>query len=132
MSDTIESRNITVDGIKYNVRLVSDLDGSIDDADCYTDEDKQAWRDGRWSFVGVIVSADIDGIDPAYVSASLWEVYYGTSPSWVIADVRPTGTVDLDELINVYPVPGMVSEVRSQLVKLRDKLPGIIAGLPTE
>jgi hypothetical protein len=73
----IDSWTETINGVKFQVRLVPDYDASTADADCYSEEDLRTYRNGSWSFVGVIVTADIIGIDPEWTQASLWGVQYG-------------------------------------------------------
>ena len=74
MTDIIESRVIEHDGIKYKVQVMSDRDSSPDDADCYSDGDKQAWRDYRWTYVGIVVTVADVGDESR---ADLWGIEWG-------------------------------------------------------
>jgi hypothetical protein len=67
-----DSRRVTVDGFEFVATVLSDSDSSPDDYDCYSDEDKRAWRNDEWRFVGVHVSAHKADVELA--EASVWGV----------------------------------------------------------
>jgi hypothetical protein len=114
--DVIESTRVEQDGITYKVLLAADEDTSIEDADGYNDEDRAAYERDDWGFVGVIVQPVIDGVVSEDAEDSLWGVQYGHSAEW---------DSGLDYLVSTYPVPSMISEVRHNLRKLRERLAGI-------
>lgn len=74
----IEERFISGPGpLVFHVQLVGDQDATPDDADCYDAEQKAAWRDCRWQFVGLVV-----GVQGFRASAGLWGIEYG----WGVKD----------------------------------------------
>jgi hypothetical protein len=70
---SIDQRYITRDGLQYLVQVIGDCDATPDDVDCYTDDDKQDWRDCRWQYVGLVVT--VEGIEASH--ASVWGVEWG-------------------------------------------------------
>lgn len=64
-------------GFEIRAELYPD-DTRVDDYE-YSDEDIKAWREDDWSFVGVVVTASLDGIDLG--SSSLWSLEYGWLPT---------------------------------------------------
>lgn len=134
MAEILDQWTMEKDGIKYRIDVLTDDESSPDDADCYSPTDKEAFDNGLWRYVGVVVTPLIDGLDQgegqahSYVSASLWGVEYGTMP----AEPEPyeggqhgETVIDRERIINDYPVPDLITEARGELVKLRDKLNGL-------
>jgi len=81
----IDSRTIgTVDGFDIEAGLVYDPDNSVDDFDCYSDEDRGAYFRDDWHYVGMVVTASKAGVTLGY--SSLWGSEYGILPGvegWV-------------------------------------------------
>lgn len=77
--DSIDSRVVELLGMKWNVNVYHDEDGTPYDADCYSREDIAAWKRGEWEYVGIEVTpVDMPaGVD---VGASLWAIEWGTLP----------------------------------------------------
>lgn len=79
MSKAIETRHFDepVEGLTITARMFYDECSSdrLSD-DCYTDEDRQAYRDDDWTFVGIEVTASAEGFDLG--SASIWGMEFGT------------------------------------------------------
>jgi hypothetical protein len=117
MQETIDNWTETISGVKFSVRVVPDNDASVNDADCYSAKDVALWKHDEWSFVGVIVSVDIPGLDPEWASASLWATQYGTGDGWSI------GRTDL----LAYPVRELADEAMGELAKIGDQLAGLMA-----
>ena len=128
--DTIDSWTTEQDGITYRIRLVDDQDANMDAAgqgDCYSPSDLAAHAAGDWTFVGVIVTPEVDGRPVEAAEDSLWSVEYGTMP----AETEPHeggqhGETVIDrERIESYPVPDLISEARGNLRRLRVDLGGL-------
>ena len=83
------------DGFTLTARKYYDTDSTPDDYDCYTAKQVTAWRADEWQFVGLRVTASVDGIELG--SADLWSIedgrYTCTTEDDVVTDVR-----DLDPL----------------------------------
>ena len=124
----IDSWTIELDSIRYRIDLDPDYEANAcpsGQGDCYSPEDLDAHARGLWSFVGVTVSPVIDGLDGETLRASLWGVEYGTMPAETEpheGGQHPETTTDRAYLESTYPVPDLVSEVRSDLRKLRTAL----------
>ena len=124
--ELIDERTITMGGIAYRVMIVPDEDASIRDADDYSDGDRATYAAGEWSFVGVIVRPVVDGQEISDAEDSLWSVQYGTNPEWE-HELAPGGTVGMDYITGVYPVPDMIAEVHGNLVRIRDAIAAALA-----
>lgn len=99
----IDAKAVLVDGKAYLVKVVADRDTSPSDygADTFTQADIDAWRDGHWRYVGLIV----ESADDADKNTSLWSVCFGR-----MGEV----TVTIDDLIaEDYYVPAMIREVNA-------------------
>ncbi|CDN47583.1 hypothetical protein [Neorhizobium galegae] len=70
----------TVDGIEFTARLEHDWDSKPTDFECYTKRQVEAWRGDEWHFFGVVISAELEGIDLGDYLASLWGIE-GNFPS---------------------------------------------------
>lgn len=79
----IDFREVEIDGTPCLITIEADLDSSVDDDDCYSPADVQAWLDGLWRYVGVTLQT-------ATGTASTWAVEYGQMPA---------RHIDLDSLI---------------------------------
>jgi hypothetical protein len=107
-----EARDVTVGGRDYHVELCQDTDSSLEDAECWNDEDIRAYKAGDWSFIGIIVTLlDDDGGETQF-SDSLWGVQYGYTAEW---------DAGLDRLVSEYPVPDMISEIAGRAAEHRRK-----------
>lgn len=69
-----------IEGVTYTARLVHDWDSKPSDCDCYSKRQIEAWKADEWHFFGVVISAEIDGIDLGDYLASLWGIE-GNFPS---------------------------------------------------
>lgn len=90
--DTLELG--TVDGFDIRADIVPDdtaLDGGPCDVADYPANVVRAWRDDRWMFVGIIVTASRAGVDLG--SDSIWMVERGDIPS-----EDGASTVEIDPL----------------------------------
>lgn len=116
----------TSDGIKYQVRLLPDYDTTPDDFECYTPKQVAAWKRDEWGFIGVEVSAMLDGLDPAGFSASLWGIDYGYLPITDQDDNLIGESYDSDEYIRADVVPDLIDEIgramKQTLLDLRAKI----------
>lgn len=65
-------------GFEIRAELVPD-DARVEDLGLYSDANIKAWHEDAWSFVGVVVTASLDGIDLG--SSSLWGLEYGWLPT---------------------------------------------------
>src|SRR5690606_6462857 len=65
------------DGVNVTMRLRHDEDSHIDDDECYSAEDIAAWRENRWHFFGVIVTATSEEDDEELGEESVWRVDVG-------------------------------------------------------
>lgn len=104
---------VTVDGREYRVTLEDDLDSSIDDADCYSEEDIAAWRNDVWNYVGVIVTPlSVPESKQFELSDSLWGVEFDfpLQEKQTIDGVRYFDT-GMDYMVMVHPVPDMIDGV---------------------
>lgn len=68
--DTIETTTIEHDGFTVRIDVVPDSDATPFDADCYSAEDIDAWRNDEWFYVGYVYTAYCEGIELG--SASIW------------------------------------------------------------
>jgi hypothetical protein len=129
MSRPFETRHIEDKGLGFTVELWPDEDSTTDDAECYSPSDIAAWQRDEWSFIGVVVRSDTGDLQE-----SLWSVEYGSCP----AETEPfqggmheAWTVDTDKIVSEYPVPDLLSELRSRMHKelpaLREQVNAAIA-----
>lgn len=89
MADVIDQKMVTVDGKVYLVMLMPDHCASPYEADCYTSEDGEAWRNGDWRYVAItILDSDNEHVD------SLSGVEYG--------DMSSDLHIDLDYLMQSH------------------------------
>ena len=104
---------VTVNERRYRVTTEFDYDSSPDDADCYSDDDKEAWRNDVWHYVGVIVTPlDVPASARNQLDDSLWGVEYDfplDPPQWI--DGILYRYTDRDYTVMVHPVPEMIEEV---------------------
>jgi hypothetical protein len=130
--DTQVIKDEKIDGLSYRIDLEVDYDCKPDKfglypESCYTQAQLDAWKRGEWRYVDVIVTPVIRGVILEDFSDSLWGVEYGDYPITDEEDnVIETKDLSMDELISVHPVPDMISEVQSQLLK---KLGGLVDAL---
>lgn len=108
MRDLIESRTIVRADVHYRVNVVADADTQPDDIeDWASSADKTLWWEDSWRYVGVIVTrlhqcAECPTLHDSADSTSLWGVQYGRGDGW---------SIDTDYLINVDPVPDLITEL---------------------
>ena len=65
----------TIDGFSIIGSLEYDHGSTPYDADCYSEEDIDAWKTDEWCYVGLLVTASIDGIELG--TDSIWGNEYG-------------------------------------------------------
>lgn len=107
-SDTVTVVNVA--GQRYRVELEEDPESTPFDADCYGEEDIEAWREDRWEFVSVVVTPlSVYECDQFELSDALCGVEFG-SYVWNRGNEHE-GAITLDRLITEHPVPDMVDEV---------------------
>ena len=115
MSDIIDTRDLgEQDGFELRAHLEPDPDGTPDDYDCYTGEQKDAWRNDEWSFVTTVITASKASIDLG--DAALCGSEYGWLPG-VEKPVSPLNG-EGDAFVNGYG-PGLIADAISQA---KDKL----------
>jgi hypothetical protein len=123
---SIDSWTTEHEGVKYRVQIEPDYDAKPTDYDCYTPKQVTAWGDDRWQFVGVVVSALLDGLDPEWFTASLWGIEYGSLPLTDEADNLTGETYDDGAYIRNEVVPDLISEVwgdaKDRLLDIRAKI----------
>lgn len=107
-----DSWTVTFMGKRYKVEMPYDHDSKVDDADCYSEEDIEAWRNDEWWFVGIIVTPlDV----PESVQFDLSDDLWGLEFDFPIHE-SPTGArTDANYQITQYPVPDMLMEVDSKV-----------------
>lgn len=79
------------DGFEVIVYKEEDHYTRPDEFDCYTEEDKEAWRNGEWRFVTVVAEVFFEGVMVG--DASLGGVENGEIPGAKTED-NPEGNVD--------------------------------------
>jgi hypothetical protein len=133
--DVIDSWTQDVNGVRYRVRVVPDLDASPSDYEDYTPRQVKAWEEGAWQFAGVLVSPDIPGLDERWLAASQWRIAYGDMPLTTEND-EPTGQAgDPAACIRDEVVPELASELWAQpgatarLTELRYAISATLDGL---
>ena len=69
VGDTLQ---LDLGGVHYTATIHFDEDSRVDDYDCYSDSERDAWFSDEWYYYGVSVEATTDGdtID----LASLWSI----------------------------------------------------------
>lgn len=135
--DTIDSTTITDPtntSLTFHVRVVPDTESRPGDADVYGDHATMtAWRNDEWSFVGVIVTPVVAGVEYDEQSTSLWGVEYGAFP---ITDehgmVLETRYIGIDEIATVHPGPDLITEAREAIVSAASNLAANLSGLEVE
>jgi len=76
MDDLIATRFIgTIDGWEVTAGMYYDTASKPYDADCYSPEDIEAWRKDKWHYVGIVVTASLDGWEAG--DDSIWGMEYG-------------------------------------------------------
>lgn len=114
------------DGFTLTARKYYDTDGTPDDYDCYTANQVTAWRADEWQFVGLRVTASVDGIELG--SADLWSIedgrYTCTTEDDVVTDVR-----DLDPLTDDDYLTDLTAEA---IATARDNLAKLCAKVVSE
>lgn len=112
--ETIASKYVgKVGGFDISARLVPDEETRTDDFDCYTSADRQAWIDGSWQFVGIIITASKAGI--VLGEASMWANEYGDLGYDDDGNAPSANPLDGDgdEFVNGYG-PQMIAEAIAQ------------------
>lgn len=111
--NAITSRDVTVYGIPVQVLIVPDAAVTPAEYDCYQPADIEAFRAGKWSYVGMVVRHKASGIEE-----SLWAIEWG----------ELNAGVDMD--LDYYLAPeregeyigALVAELLPSLRALRDQL----------
>jgi hypothetical protein len=109
----IDALIVNYDSKRYLVEIVPDEIASIDDADCYSTDDEEAFLNDVWMFAGVIVTPlDVPVSRQFELSDSLWGLEYNflLDPPQEIQGRIFTRT-NTNYLVMHYPVPDMLSEV---------------------
>jgi hypothetical protein len=68
------------EGYTFTARLERDDDSHVDDAECYTKSQIAAWKADEWSFFGIVISVERNGVLLSDHAASLWGIE-GNFPS---------------------------------------------------
>lgn len=100
--------NTDIRGLRFRVDLDTDQDETPYHADCYTDEQVEAWKNDRWEFVIVTVTPELDGELITECLDSLGGVEAGAIPEAV------DGYIGRDQL-SEYPVHEMVDACKANL-----------------
>lgn len=69
-----DSISCYVNGIDFTATLHADTDSTPFDADCYSKTQIDAWRNDKWRYFGVVISAEKDGVELGAHLASLWGI----------------------------------------------------------
>lgn len=79
--EAIERRTLSRRGpFDLAAHTVPDLDMTPFDVEAYDPEDIEAWKNDEWHYVGLVVTASLDGL--ALGEASLWGIEDGYSPGF--------------------------------------------------
>jgi hypothetical protein len=107
-----------VEGFEIRAAMVPDTDSTPDDADCYDESDKAAWRNGEWGYVGIIVSAWRAGVELG--EASLWGTEYGILDGRAINPLADDAANSAEWVHGYGPqlIREAISEARETLAKL--------------
>lgn len=120
--ETLETRDLGErDGFHLVAYKVADRDAYFEDEECYEEADKVAYRNGQWSYVGVIVKAFLDDVELG--EDSIWRVEEGYSPGFVDPEHRPTGVANaFDHTLGgegCYDMPdGALTEAKETLARM--------------
>lgn len=106
----ITTRFVTRGRVPYRVDLDPDPHTTPGEFDCYSFDDKAAFRQGRWQYVVVTVAVDLPHVD---VQAVLGGAEYG--------DLRNI-FIGMPQLLDQHPVPDLIAECRQQLAELHTNL----------
>ena len=60
------------DGFDFVATLAEDSDSHVDDSECYSKKQIEAWKNDEWFFVGVVVSVAKNSVMLEDHAASLW------------------------------------------------------------
>lgn len=109
----LETRELYAHGkLTVHASMEIDMDSSPHNADCYTKLDVADWHADRWSYVGMVVRVEWDGV--AIAEDSLWGIEHGDlagvdADAWALEPAREVHDV-------VYPgspLAGVVEEALS-------------------
>lgn len=116
-SYVIDGDSITCEllGFEFTARLVQDTDVRPEEFDCYTPKQIQAWKDDKWHYFGLVLSANYNGADCGEHLASLWGIE-GNFPSR-----RKNPNEYFLEVANDL-LPEALQEAQKELEKLRQAL----------
>ena len=78
-----DSITCTVDGTDYTAAIRHDGDTTPDDYECYTPEQIRSWKDDDWCFVGVVITAERNGVDLGSFD-SLWGIESDSAPDYLL------------------------------------------------
>ena len=62
------------EGYKIKATLHDDTCTHVNDYECYSQEEIQAWKNDEWFYVGVVLSVSCNGIEIDDHAASLWGI----------------------------------------------------------
>lgn len=97
-----------VRGLRFRVDVDHDPEAAPFEADCYDDEQVEAWKRDRWEYVIVTVTPEFEGELIAECADSLSSVEAGDLPGAV------NDHIGRDEL-NEYPVKDMIAECTANM-----------------
>jgi hypothetical protein len=109
-------------GLVYHVQIVSDVDSTPHDADCYSPEDIERWEECRWEYVGIVVN--VENV-PAEVSVWGFEWGFlredGTVLDWDYY-LSPESGMIVDGVPGPSVIDGLMEEARGAARRERDRL----------
>lgn len=110
---TGDSIDIESGGRRYRVSFAEDRDTTPYDADCYSPEDIESWKDNHWHYAGVTVTPlDVPESVRFELSDSLWGVDrdFPLDPP-VEHDGHVYMTTGTRYMVDIHPVPELISIV---------------------
>lgn len=113
MPKILDYVDVAHDGKRYRVEAVVEDESTPYDADCYSPEDIESWKDGNWDYVTVIVTPlSVPENVRFQLSESLSAVEYDFrfDPP-VEIDGRTYYTTGQDYILCVHPVPDLIDAV---------------------
>ena len=61
-------------GFDITATIEADTDSHVNDSECYSKKQIEAWKNDEWFFVGIVLSISRNGVELSGNAASLWGV----------------------------------------------------------
>ncbi|SIH35613.1 Uncharacterised protein [Mycobacteroides abscessus subsp. abscessus] len=105
--EILGSKNLgVIDGFDVTAHLEADVDATPFEAECFDQNDIDAWRNDDWRFVGTVIKASKNGIELG--EASIWASVYGVIGGKNVSPLDGEG----DQFVNGYG-PQLIDEAVS-------------------